>query len=452
MNILIITFHQIYPLETGASISQFGMIEYLSNLCNISLLIPEDSTITEQQFTELKQLLPKVKVYALDSQIQVKKKNIALTILNFIHISLWKAKMKVKAFLKYLFKVTNLYKSIGLRDNFEGSIWEVDFFDMYSSWNPFYAHSNQYVEKLNEIILQDKIELVQLEYVDNLNLVSVIPPHIKKVFVEHECIFLRIKSHREARKIHSPYADYLINFYKSIEISLLEKVDAVLTFNNLEHEILKSASEEKNQKNQFFISPFPILDRDFQEIDREKFILPNKLIFVGAEHHYPNKEAVKWFLEETAVEVFRRFGLRLYVVGKWRPDTVRKYKNHPSQVQFTGFIEDIYEFSKGSISIAPVRIGGGLKTKIMLAMAQGIPVITTSFAIQGINAKHLESVMIADETDSFCWALEYLLADLNRTFMICKNAQNIIRQSCSQSVTCDLRYSIYQKLLKPTEL
>ena len=212
---------------------------------------------------------------------------------------------------------------------------------------------------------------------------------------------------------------------------------------------MQNALRYKNNQIQFLVSPFPILEREFKEIDREKFGKPNKLIFVGGEHHYPNKDAVEWFLEETAVEVFRKFGLRLYVVGKWSQDTIKKYKDHPSQVQFVGFIEDLYEFSKDSISIAPVRIGGGLRTKILLAMAQGIPVISTNFALEGINAKHLESVMVADKTDSFCLAIEYLLADLKRTFMICHNAQNLLRQEYSQSVVSELRYNFCQSLLKP---
>ena len=449
MNILIVAFHQVYPLETGASISQFAVIEYLSNLCNISLLLPEESILTDKEFTELKQLLPKVKIYAVDNQIKSTQKthnnDISSKLLNFIRIF----KRQAKLFLKSLLKFLRSNKDTNFQNVSEVNVWESDFILMYSGWNPYYVHSQQYVEKLNEIVVENKIDIVQLEYVENLNLVTVIPSNIKKIFVEHECIFLRIKSHMEARQIKSEFANYVMTLFKSFEISLLEKVDGILTFNNLEDEILKNALVTKNGQVEFLVSPFPILERDFKEIDKGKFGKPNKLIFVGGEHHYPNKDAVEWFLEETAAEVFRKFGLRLYVVGKWRPETVNKYKDHPSQVQFVGFIENLYEFSKDSISIAPVRIGGGLKTKIMLAMAQGIPVISTKFALEGINAKHLESVMIADEKDSFCYAVEYLFADLDRTFLICQNAQNLMRLGYSQSVVSELRYSFYQKLLKP---
>jgi glycosyltransferase involved in cell wall biosynthesis len=126
---------------------------------------------------------------------------------------------------------------------------------------------------------------------------------------------------------------------------------------------------------------------------------------------------------------------------------MKKYEAHPSQVQFTGFVEDLYTVTKDSISIAPVRIGGGLRTKILLAMAQGTPVICTTFALEGINATHQESIMIADDKDMFCSAVEYLVADLDRTFAICQKAQSLVKNNYSQSVVSELRYKFYQKIL-----
>jgi glycosyltransferase involved in cell wall biosynthesis len=442
MNILVVSFYQVYPLETGASIAQFGIIDYLSNQCNlnISLLLPENTTLTDKELSKLNQLLPKVKIYTINNHSS--NVSISSKLLDFVQI----IKYKIKFFFKYLliiFRGDNNLKNALLNASLE-----VEFINMYSLGNPYYIHSEKYVEKIKEIIWQDKIGIVQLEYVDNLNLITIIPPHVRTVFVEHESIFYRIKSHRDAKQIKSVVAEYVMQFYKSVEIALLEKVDGVITFTASENFILKNALKDKNSQIKFLISPFPVLKQDFRKIDRENFKKPNKLIFVGGEHHFPNKDAVEWFLEETAAEVFRQFGLRLYVVGKWKPSTVKRYKSHPSRVEFVGFIEDLYEISKDSISIAPVRIGGGLKTKVLLAMAQGLPVICTKFAIEGINAQHLESVMIADTKDSFCWCVEYLMKDLNRTFMICQNAQNLIKQAYSQPVVSELRYEFYKQILE----
>lgn len=88
---------------------------------------------------------------------------------------------------------------------------------------------------------------------------------MKIVFVEHECIFYRIESHVNVKQIKSVFADYVLNFYKSIELSLLEKVDGIVTFNNSETELLKNALGDRKNKIEFSLSPFLFLIETFKK-------------------------------------------------------------------------------------------------------------------------------------------------------------------------------------------
>jgi glycosyltransferase involved in cell wall biosynthesis len=433
MNVLIVSYYQIYPLKVGASIAQFGVIEYLSQWCNISLVIAEHFTPTEQELTELQNLLPTIKIYTfkkpINSNLNVKKPE-AKTESFIKNLKILKKKILGQETKKPVIKISP----------------EEELIKTYSS-NPFFLWQKQYASKIIEIISKDNIDIVQLEFNENLSLVTLLPEQVKKIFVEHECRFARIESHLKAKNIKSVFGDYMYNFYKCIELALLEKFDGIITFSESDRDLLKNSLQTKNDCIEILNSPFPILERDFQPIERNNFHHPTKLVFVGPEKHFPNKDAVEWFLEEAAVDILKKFGLKLYIVGEWSLETMKKYEAHPSQVQFTGFVEDLYTVTKDSISIAPVRIGGGLRTKILLAMAQGTPVICTTFALEGINATHQESIMIADDKDMFCSAVEYLVADLNRTFAICQKAQSLVKNNYSQSVVSELRYKFYQKIL-----
>jgi glycosyltransferase involved in cell wall biosynthesis len=444
MNILVISYYPIYPFENGASIAQFGIIEYLSKQCNISLLIPEWKILTDKEFTELKNVLPNVKIYTMPSQSISNTEIPARDIVANIFRSIRNLKNKFKLFFKAVFQKSSDLKDISLVSLSQ----EEEFVRKFSS-NRYHLHSYKYVEKINEIILQDEIEIVQIEFIELLSLVTAIPSNVKKIFIQHDSEISKIKSYINSKQIDSSYSDYILNFYKCIEVSLLEKFDSIITFNNYDALILRQALGNKGSHLSCFVSPYAIPEREFKEIDKKNFLKLDKLTFVGSDGHFPNKDAVEWFLEDTAQEIVDKFGLKLHIVGKWSQDTIKKYQEHPSKVEFLGFVKDLYEISQNSISIAPVRIGGGLRTKIMIAMAQGIPVICTKFALEGIDAKHLESVMIAEDKDSFSWAVEYLLADLERTFLLCQNAQNLIREKYSQSVVSKQRYSIYQGLLQP---
>ena len=169
------------------------MIEYLSNLCNISLLLPEESILTDEEFTELSQLLPKVNIYRVNSQNKSKDQ---LSInKNIFHFRKYFGVLKnnIKKQLFFVLQRNNL-------SNIQKKSAIEEFVEMYSLANPYYLHSQKYVEKINEIIVQDEIDIVQLECVVNLNLVNVIPPHVKKIFVEHEGVFYRIESHIKEKK------------------------------------------------------------------------------------------------------------------------------------------------------------------------------------------------------------------------------------------------------------
>ena len=429
MNVLIVSDFQIYPFTSGASIAQFGIIEPLSKKCSISLVIPEQFTPTDEQLDELKSLIPSVKIYTLKGSKSIRFQSLKGMLKN------------IKKLVEQVFSKKSNESVFSLDDQLGG---------MHSYLYPL--RSKNHVNKILDIIEKDKIDIIQLEFDSNLNLVSLLPKDVKKVFIEHECQFYRIGTHMKAKHINTGYAGYIYNLVKTIEVSFLKQFDSILTFNEDETRVLESVLQTSSKGVEIITSPFPVLDRDFVDLNRGEFHQPDKLVFVGSEYHFPNKDGIEWFLEETALRIFKQFGLRLYIVSGWSQETIDKYKNHPSQVTFTGYLENLYSLTKNSITIAPMRIGGGLRAKILSSMAQGTPVISTTHALSGISAKHMESVMIADDPTSFCSAVDYLLSDVDRTFNLCKNAQELMNTRYSQSYTSEKRHSVYKDILsRPSE-
>jgi hypothetical protein len=441
MNILIVSYYQVYPLTTGAAIAQLATLEYLSNVCNISLLISEKFSLPQKELDALKAKFPKVKIYnsdgfsVLDNNQKIKNINIGYRLIS----ALLNLLRQLKKYLKDRLVHDNLdRKDVSLEEQFES----------FFTPSQFYTHHKKTIDTIDWIIKENKINIVQIEFFENLNLVTAIPKSVKKLFICHESRFARIQSHIKAKNISSSFTDYVLDLNKIIELSFLEKFDSILSFSEYDTSEIEESLQGKINKPSLATIPFPVLDQDFFELDVNNIEPINKLVFIGAEEHFPNKDAVEWFIDEVASEIFLRYGLQLCVVGTWSKETILKYQNHPSNVYFTGFVDDISTILKNSISIAPIRIGGGLKTKILVAMAQGIPVISTKFAANGINVKHRESIMLAEEKDSFCNAVQYYIEDSLRTFAICTQAQNILRAQYSQKAIAQLRYDFYQDCLR----
>jgi len=437
MNVLIVSDFQVYPPINGAGIAQFGVLEPLSRTCNISVLLHQNFTPSDKELDELKQLLPSIKFYTLKDSVKKSSSEGLFNILKKTVSLLKKFATDVKGFVKNIF----IDNSLESGKDFDGNLVRFHTF-LYP------PNSKKKIDKILEIINNDGIDIIQLDFESNLNIVSLIPDGIKKVYGCYDCQFYRVDSFIKAKLTQTEYASYVRDYIKTLEISFLQQYDVVIANTEPEASVLDKTLNAQGEKVEVVLTPYPVLDKDFIELDRDKFSRPDKLLFVGTEYHFPNKDGIEWFLEEIAPTIFKKFGLRLHVVGSWSQETKQRYKDHPSQVIFTGFVDDLSSLIKSSIYISPMRLCGGLRAKILTAMAQGMPVIAHSQSLIGNSAKHRESVMIADDTASFCVAVEYLLADLDRTFILCQNAQELMRTSYSQSFVAEERFHIYEKLLK----
>jgi glycosyltransferase involved in cell wall biosynthesis len=74
------------------------------------------------------------------------------------------------------------------------------------------------------------------------------------------------------------------------------------------------------------------------------------------------------------------------VIGSGASDTLRTLAAaHPGTVALEGYVADLEPvFSRATVALAPMRMGSGIKLKMLDAFARGVPVLATSIAIDGI--------------------------------------------------------------------
>ena len=58
-------------------------------------------------------------------------------------------------------------------------------------------------------------------------------------------------------------------------------------------------------------------------------------------------------------------------------------------------------FSTCRIAASPVRFGTGIKTKNLLALAHGVPLVTTTVGADGLNLSDGSTALIADSPPEF---------------------------------------------------
>jgi glycosyltransferase involved in cell wall biosynthesis len=136
---------------------------------------------------------------------------------------------------------------------------------------------------------------------------------------------------------------------------------------------------------------------------------PDGLIFAGSLRYFANHDAMQWFLADVFPQI--RVGwpaAHLTVTGD--PGDAVLAPN--PGVTVTGLLDDVRgAVASASVSVVPIRIGGGTRLKILEAMALGTPVVATSKGAEGLDVVSGEHLLIADDPRQFADHVVRLLHD-----------------------------------------
>ncbi|MCE5228211.1 glycosyltransferase [bacterium] len=171
-------------------------------------------------------------------------------------------------------------------------------------------------------------------------------------------------------------------------------------------------------------------------VDLEYFAPPrvsrpnlNKLVFTGSMDWLPNSDAMIWFV----AEILPRLDLRpprdgpwkLDIVGQNPPTAVRALES--ARVRVTGPVEDVRPFvNEAGIFVAPIRIGGGSRLKLLEAFSAGIAVVSTKIGCEGLEVENEKHLLIADEPEAFADAVDRLARQPRLRQELTANARRLV--------------------------
>ena len=126
----------------------------------------------------------------------------------------------------------------------------------------------------------------------------------------------------------------------------------------------------------------------FKEKLNEDFEKREGLLFVGGFAHPPNADAVLWFAREIFPAIRGELpDVNFYVVGSKVTDEIKALEQPGNGIVIKGFVSDeelerLYATCR--VVVVPLRYGAGVKGKVLEALYNGAPVITTSIGAEGI--------------------------------------------------------------------
>jgi polysaccharide biosynthesis protein PslH len=173
---------------------------------------------------------------------------------------------------------------------------------------------------------------------------------------------------------------------------------------------------------------------------------PDTVLFVGNFTHLPNRDAALWLAREIMPAVRERQpGARLRIVGSAPPREVTALAGDGVEVIADApSIEEHIEAA--AVVMAPVRTGGGMRIKVLEALARGKAVVTTSRGAEGYMEFEPEPpLVIADEPGEIAAATASLLADTARRRELGARASEFAHRHYSPSAWVTRLEAVYEE-------
>lgn len=139
------------------------------------------------------------------------------------------------------------------------------------------------------------------------------------------------------------------------------------------------------------------------------------IVFTGQMDYRPNIEAVSDFARNALPAIREAHPETSFaIVGRNPAPAVVDLSALPG-VQVTGAVEDVRTWLAGAdLVVAPLRIARGIQNKVLEAMAMAKPVVASTAAAEGIDARHGEHLMIASNVGEEAAMVTALLSDTDR--------------------------------------
>lgn len=169
---------------------------------------------------------------------------------------------------------------------------------------------------------------------------------------------------------------------------------------------------------------------DYREVQPEP--AGERLVFTGWMDYFANRDAIEWFLRDVFPLVrAQRPSVEVCITGG---NAAAGLPSMP-HVTYLGLVDDIRPVIAGScVSLAPIRVGGGTRLKVLEAMALNTPVVATTKGAEGLEVLDGEHLLIADDAPRFAAQVLRLLDDRALRARLARNAHRLVEEKYDSPV------------------
>lgn len=430
MNILYIIPYIPFPLNSGGNQAFFNMVNEARKVHQVSLLLRIRNDKDRENAGQLQEVWPDARLYLLDETATnaQAKTTAAEEDAGLSGVTAWKCRLfdSIRRSMERKIRRSTrraLMKKKAEAIAREDSVATNEILGSFVREHSVLYHTIDGNEDFYEYVYQTSrqgFDLIQIEFYEYLPLVYLLPKDVKKVFVHHELHYVRVENEMNLfdRISQADRLKYQMDFQE--ELSALNQYDKIVTLTEVDRKLLSVHIPS----DKLYVSP--ALTEACKATTQQEWQPARDLVFIGGGDHFPNADGVMW-LATKVLPALRQTGTnaKVYVVGKW--DKVMQEQIHAfaPNIVFTGFVDNLMSFLCGKISVVPIRIGSGMRMKILDSINAGTPMVTTSKGCEGLPLRDGEHCFITDDATVFAQRIAQLMQnkDVQKKFVEAARSQ-----------------------------
>lgn len=152
------------------------------------------------------------------------------------------------------------------------------------------------------------------------------------------------------------------------------------------------------------------------------------VLFIGTISYQPNQDGIHWFHTMVWPGLKARFpGIKWFIVGRFATSDVLALSETDQSIEVHADVASTQPFlDMADVAICPLMTGSGTRLKILEAFSAGVPMVSTHLGAEGIEAKHAESIYLADTPKEFEAAIAKLIESPDQADSIRRAARHIV--------------------------
>lgn len=304
--------------------------------------------------------------------------------------------------------------------------------------------SKALANEMQRLLAAETFDLVQLEFLYMGHYISIpqakgIPILLRQHNVE-TVVWERLA--RKGGGLISLYAKIQAPKIRRFEKQVCEQVDACLAITEADAQTFQAMSP----KIRTFVVPSGVDLKVYKPCNEAEELYT--LAYVGSMDYFPNEDAVLWFTKEIYPKIKAQAPeTKFYIVGRSPSAVVQKLSNG-EDIIVTGTVEDVQMYIRqAAVFLVPLRVGGGIRIKILQALAMGKTVVSTSIGAQGIGVTAGQNIVLADTAEDFSQSVVNLLRNRGKRQQIGQNARQFVEQYYGWDAIIDELEEIYHRLV-----